>query len=452
MGIFQADKTLLTWQEPFLFAARTRDRRGWTWRGVLALVIFIGMMLAFAAERNWGARRRNFSLAGATALSAVIGLFLTAMLDATGLNRQITISKQRITAFGNAGHHVSMENWSLSNVHWIRLWRPPDFQRTFGAMDIQTSRGLHRVGVPAKMSMSRIADALHHEGVRVILSDWEPAPEPTAAPVSRREGLAVPEATTTASARIERLPEYESSRILSPFHFRFALTLSMGPFVVALIAGIGLLGYGIVQTMILRRPASLADAATIVGGIGLLVGGFWYGLRLSNLVPSLYIFSVARSVIGQRPGTQFDPTDSEVVYIDVIPRANWGKVLLRHFSDTGLLKVDALSRAILFEGDLERWRVPISSLRSVAVESYRPAGHVEGQEGGERYFVTVIRANVNGESWEAPVSKCHVEFRPKNNELREANAHALCDRIRALDPARLGIRSSQSPLAAANPL
>ena len=55
--------------------------------------------------------------------------------------------------------------------------------------------------------------------------------------------------------------------------------------------------------------------------------------------------------------------------------------------------------------------------------------------------MTVIRANVDGRVWEAPVSKCHVEFRPKTNRLRETNALGLCELIRTLKPAELGARS-----------
>jgi hypothetical protein len=162
-------------------------------------------------------------------------------------------------------------------------------------------------------------------------------------------------------------------------------------------------------------------------------------------VPMLWLRGAARSVIEMRPDAVLDPRDPEVVFVDVIPRANWGKVMIKEFSDTGLLKVDELSRCLLFEGDQERWRIPAASLISAEVESYRPASHVEGQAGGEMFFVTVIRANVGGDVWEAPVSKCHVEFRAKNNRLRETNAQALRDRIRSIMPSRLGAARPAEP-------
>jgi hypothetical protein len=138
-----------------------------------------------------------------------------------------------------------------------------------------------------------------------------------------------------------------------------------------------------------------------------------------------------------RPHAVLDPREPEAVSVDVIPRTNWGKAMVRNATDSGLLAVDELSRCVLFEGDQQRWKIPAASLISAEVESYRPAGHVEGRD-GEIFYVTVIRANVGGDVWEAPVSKCHVEFRPKDNRLREANALALRDRIRAIMSTGLG--------------
>jgi hypothetical protein len=188
--------------------------------------------------------------------------------------------------------------------------------------------------------------------------------------------------------------------------------------------------------------ATWYEAAAGSAGLGLIVAGVWFTNRLANLVPSRLIRGRARSVIETRLDALFDPRDPEAVYVDVLPRANWGKGMLRPYSDTGILKVDALGRSVLFEGDRERWQVPAASLVSVEVESYRPANHVEGSEEGEVYWVTVIRAQVDGQVWEAPVSKNHVELRPKTNALRQHNAEALRDEIGAIRSANAGMHAT----------
>src|SRR5215210_6041672 len=118
MKLFKMARPLLTWNEPILFAARTRDRRGWMLRGLLALFIAGVMMFGFYADRNWG-RGPRFSIAGGVVFAAFIGVFLTALLDVTDLNRQITISDDSISSFGNAGTHMSMSTWALRDVLWV---------------------------------------------------------------------------------------------------------------------------------------------------------------------------------------------------------------------------------------------------------------------------------------------------------------------------------------------
>ena len=452
MTLFKRTTTLLTWQEPPLFAARMRDRRGWILRGLLALVIFAAMMAGFYADKHWGGRGPKFSTPGAVLLSAFIGVFLTSILDAPDLNREITISDDNINAFSNIGTHMSMSTWALRDVLWVRLIPPEEFGRSFGAMEFQTRRQWVRIGVPASLSMRRIAEVLHSQGIRVTLAGWQPSQaEPTTAAgdgnattAPAPAAMPAPTAMPVVSARVEPLDEGEAGQILTPFRLGLGLTMALGPLVVAVIVGLGLCGYTIYRVKIVGGPATMTVAAAGLGGMGLIFAAVWLTSRFGNLVPALYLRAAARSVISMRPRAVLDPRDPEAIYVDVIPRANWGKAMIRNATDTGLLAVDEFSRCVLFEGDQQRWKIPAASLISAEVESYRPAGHVEGRD-GENFYVTVIRARVGGDVWEAPVSKCHVELRPKNNRLRETNALALRDRIRALMPTGLGPGQGAQP-------
>jgi hypothetical protein len=431
-------KTLLTWREPFLISARMRSRKGWMLRGLLALVIFAAMMFAFTLDRGKPGRRPKFSPVGAVVLSAVIGVLLTSLLDAPDLNREATITEKEISSFGNAGTVHSMASWKLGDVQSVRLVRPAELGRSFGLMEVTTAKGGGVLGVPSSMAPERIADVLHRQGVTVFLSGWTP-PAAEAAPAPR--SFATPPAVfgpPTTSARIERLPEQAAGRILTPGRFNLALGLALAPLAVALIGGPAMFGTFAYRHWFLHAPTGPIDLACLLGGVIVFVGGLWFTMRFANLIPSLYLLGAIRSEIEMRPGALFNPMDPETIYIDVVPRANWGKVMLREFSDTGLLKVDEATRSVLFEGDQERWRIPVASLMSVGVESYRPGPSAEGQQGGEVLYYTVLKAQVGDTTWEAPVRKCHTEWRPKDNALREANAIALRDRIAALrgEPAR----------------
>jgi hypothetical protein len=440
MALLRRARVLLTWKEPWLFAARTRDRRGWFARGALAAIIFAVMLAANNADRIRGRGGPRLGTPGAILFSAFIGLFLTAMLDAPDLNREITISDDNINAVGVAGTHVSMSSWPLHDVLWVRLLPPQELGRSYGAMEFFTRRYRVRLGVPASSSMGRIAEVLHGQGIRVVLPGWQPVESGTEheASAGTAAAAAAPSAMPFATARIERLGEGEAGQILTPGRLRLSVFMALGPLVVLLAVGLGACGYVVYRAKFLNAAVSAADGVAAIGGMGLIMFAFWFTNRLGNLVPMRWLRAVARSAIEMRLNAVLDPRDPEAEFVEVIPRTNWGKSMTRQSIDTGLLKVDELSRMVLFEGDQERWRIPGLSLMSAEVESYRPASYVEGQQGGEVYFVTVIRANVRGEVWEAPVSKNHVELRPKTNRLREANALALRDRIRAIMP--LGVR------------
>lgn len=423
-------KPLLSWNEPALFSARTRDRRGWVLRGLLALLIFGTMLAAMLYERQAGKPAR-MSTAGAVVFSAFIGVFLAAMLDAPELNRNVTINDDAISAFGNAGTAFSHISIPLRAVREVRLYRPEELGWSFGMMEVEGGRRLSRFGVPRKVAVERIAQVLHEQGLPVRLADWTPGvSEPAASGVG--SPAAVPLTTKpTAEARIEPLPEAERGRNLGGPHLGIALAMSLGPLLVGLFGGLGLLGFTVYQMVWAGAAGSLELTGMALGGMALIALGFWYGLRYSSLVPSLYLRVVARRAIATRLDACVDPNDPEAVYVDVIPRAHWGKVMVREMSDTGFLKCDPYGREVLFEGDLERWRIPAGSLLSVEVESWRPPGQVEGQE-GEVYHAAVVRAKRGDDVWEAPLVAVHVDPRPRTNASREAGAQALRERIRAI--------------------
>ncbi len=349
MQLFNPARPLLSWKEPMLFAARTRDRRGWLRRAALVLLIYAAMMLGFYADKHWGGRGPKFSTATAVLMSAFIGVFLTSLLDAPDFDRRITIAEDNINSFGNAGEHISLKTWMPRDVRWIRLIPPEEFGRSFGAMEILTRRGRARVGVPASLSMARIAEVLDERGIRVSLTGWEPR-DPEAEPVG---GVPAPAAMPAASARVERLGDGEAGRILGPFHFRLALAMYLGPLVATVIPGIALMVYLVVRVKILRAPTTLEEAAVGIGGLGLVFGGVWFTQRFGNFLPAHYLRAVARSIIELRPEALFDPRDPESVCVEVVPRANWGKPMIQPATDMGMLKVDPFSSCLLFEGDRE---------------------------------------------------------------------------------------------------
>jgi hypothetical protein len=425
-------KPLMQWNEPTLFEARVRNRRGWMMRGVLAAGIFLVMMIGFVAQDRWG-RGPKFSPVKGVVMSLVVGLFLTAALDAPGLNKQVFVYEEQISSFGNAGTVHSHASWKLRDIVRVRLYTPGEFGRSFGAMELFTRKGSAWIGVPAKTSLARIADVLAGRGIDVALTGWQPGMEE----VRLKPPTFV--ATPTISARVEKLDEREAGQIRTPTRRNLGLTIEIVTLLVPLAGLLGPIGYAIYRVAAARGPLSRLDGEVAVGGAVLLFGGFWLAFRFGSVLPARFQRSGARTVVGMRPEALFNPEDPEAVFVSVVPRANWGKFMLSQASDVGFLKVDLTSKCLMFEGDLERWRIPAQSLMSVGVESYIPVGKTDGpQREGEpqqvRLYMTVIRARVGDDEWEAPVSKAPVDWQPRTNEQKEASAIALRDLIRELMP------------------
>ena len=78
--------TQMSWNEPYFFVVRLRERWGWTRRGVLALVIAAVMFLAICFTRN-----PRFGIGNAIALSLIVGVVLVALLDVGNIDRKSVV-------------------------------------------------------------------------------------------------------------------------------------------------------------------------------------------------------------------------------------------------------------------------------------------------------------------------------------------------------------------------
>jgi len=113
-----------------------------------------------------------------------------------------------------------------------------------------------------------------------------------------------------------------------------------------------------------------------------------------------YVLKRMRLEFSRRPKCLVDPNDPEARFVEIVPKLNWGKLMLESASDAGFLKLDRRRREILFEGDKQRWRIPAETITHCAVEV-----HVEGQgtHAATKVYFVVLRARQPGQFWEAPI-------------------------------------------------
>jgi hypothetical protein len=105
---------------------------------------------------------------------------------------------------------------------------------------------------------------------------------------------------------------------------------------------------------------------------------------------------------GRRPAHLVNPADSSAVYVQVIPRATWGKMKLIDASDIGFLRVDTQKGDVYFEGDKEVYRIPGAAITSCEIESFVIG---QGSHGATTVFRVVVQANHSSGFWEAPFAQ-----------------------------------------------
>jgi hypothetical protein len=241
--------------------------------------------------------------------------------------------------------------------------------------------------------------------------------------------LSVQPEVVRGRAEIAPVPAPYGGTILTRRHILTEAAIGLSPTILALAACAALISYGVY----FRAELGIPHFIGLGGATGvLLVGWIWYGLRYESFLPSVYIHRVARHEFRQRPDSWVDADNPDALYVQVIPRSRWTKIMLENAADLGFLLVDQARRVILFEGDRERWRIPAEAVISCDLEYFSPGSATEGPL---RHCVAVLRARTADGIWEAPLTQWHIRRGKRTNMERQEDAEAVQARI--LDLAEL---------------
>jgi hypothetical protein len=173
-------------------------------------------------------------------------------------------------------------------------------------------------------------------------------------------------------------------------------------------------------SLILAAGMYALFAAGVLSGIGTLL---WL-LTHQTVWRDRFYHRLTRDAIHARPTCWVDPDDAEAVFVEIVPRERWGKFMLETASDFGFLKLDFDSGWLLFEGNVQRYAIPVDAMTSHVVEPVSTLGNVE-------HHVVTVRA-------EDAVTKVEVPFSPYGAPWRSGakatarRAHALWERIEGI--------------------
>ncbi len=201
------------------------------------------------------------------------------------------------------------------------------------------------------------------------------------------------------------LPPEFSGRILSRRNVLIGNALSFSLLLV-FFGGLGLALWGALAAFPDHPPPEGVSPTAKVFGITLLTMGlsfFVFGALLGvtnvNLFSNRRLRKVTRREFKRRPANLVEPDSPHARFVEVVPKLNWGKMMLETATDVGFLAIDHQRGLVLFEGDKECYRIPVQSIAWCAAEVYV---HGEGTHGATRLYYVVVRANHPTQFWEAP--------------------------------------------------
>jgi hypothetical protein len=175
----------------------------------------------------------------------------------------------------------------------------------------------------------------------------------------------------------------------------------------SLFGGLGIMLWGGMTAFPDKNSPQDVPPAKKAAGIALLtLGGLTFaGTALFFLINPTYlgnrfILRKVREEFSRRPKCLVDPNDPDALFVEIVPKLNWGRMTLETASDLGFLKLDPRRKEILFEGDKERFRIPAEAITYCAVEFF-----IEGQgsHAATKIYFVVLRANRPNDFWEAPI-------------------------------------------------
>src|SRR5262249_32102768 len=111
-----------------------------------------------------------------------------------------------------------------------------------------------------------------------------------------------------------------------------------------------------------------------------------------------YLVRTLRRRWRARPDAIVSPDEPGSMVVEVIPRQNWQRPVLGAADDIGLLVLDTQRRELRFEGDRERYRIPVGCVESCRVEMVFGSGAGRSDD-----YAAVLHARVAGRPWEAPL-------------------------------------------------
>jgi hypothetical protein len=176
-----------------------------------------------------------------------------------------------------------------------------------------------------------------------------------------------------ANAEVWPVPSPYGGNVLTLRNILGGNLLDLSP-VVSMLAGAGLFFLGLAVSevpmrFVLGRTQGVLAWAGIGSGVLVMLLGIYVSIWHGGMLGNRYLYYLARRELVGRKDRLVEPSDPEAVFVEVVPRRNWGRSMLETATDVGFLWIDEQAGEILFEGDRERYRIPANALLDSRIET-----------------------------------------------------------------------------------
>jgi hypothetical protein len=245
----------------------------------------------------------------------------------------------------------------------------------------------------------------------------------------RRERQAVLSEWQKPLAQVEPVEPGEAGRILKGNNILKQTVIGIG-------SGLGgfalALGVPAIFMSMNPKPPDWVAIVAIVWMFGWMILNLLWVMFYGNYLTARFMLRQTQRAFARRAEVAVNMNNPDLWFVDIIPPKNWGKMTLENATDIGFLELDKSRRELIFEGDRERYWIPVESILEVKHEFWSEPVQHHFQSKPTQHHLTVVRAMTPDGPWETWFYRRQVRFRMRTAKRRLADAQELEEKIQAL--------------------
>ena len=376
MGIFERKR--FVWNEPWFFQQRIRTTQAWM---ILVLVLLglgggVGAILFFAAPAGMPA-----NLVEVIGLSAGFAAAVWWVVDGTETRRQAILFGDSIIVGGDMGKYSSPTKYKLAEIPAMAIVMPEESKWPEKALFFHYEGEEQAIGIDKKVSLPRLAQALHDAGVSIRLDGWEPNQDSEFAKAFAWE--ADPR-QVVASARIEKLPDGTVS-MMNAGGIIVAIIRQCWAIMLWLLILAGAIYYGYVNW---DNLGVIRLGLVFIIPIGTMYIAGVYTDRFACAATSKGLIQMSKNQLHKRDGVQINLDGDDAIAVELFTPDQFANTVQK-VHEMGFIQADHVNKRMLFEGKKQRWSIPAESIRSLAIEEVQAGTPGQSATGALNYYVVV---------------------------------------------------------------